>query len=194
MNNSYNCFKMTDFYTYTYYDGDTPIYIGKGTRKRAYRHLKRKDMHPLTHKLAKMKREGREPIIEIFPMPSEEAAFELEMLWIALFGRKDLGLGPLLNLTDGGEGEAGRHFSPSHRMKLSVASTGKPRSPEHCASMRKPKSAAGKANMSISHNKPCTIDGIMIYPSRKALVAVLGQGKAGSGHPDFRYLSGPVAK
>ena len=36
--------------------------------------------------------------------------------------------------------------------------------------------------------QPCTIDGITIYESRKALIAVLGSGKSGWRHPDFRYL------
>lgn len=45
------------------------------------------------------------------------------------------------------------------------------------------------AKMSKAKSKPCTIDGITVYPSRNALVAVLGHGKHGSRHPGFRYLT-----
>lgn len=45
-----------------------------------------------------------------------------------------------------------------------------------------------KLNNSLKHSKPCTIDGMTVYPSLKALVAVFGQGKAGMRHPQFRYV------
>lgn len=37
-------------------------------------------------------------------------------------------------------------------------------------------------------SKPCTIDGVIIYPSMSALKLALGQGKNGYKHPNFRYL------
>jgi hypothetical protein len=37
--------------------------------------------------------------------------------------------------------------------------------------------------------KPCTVDGITIYPSRRALVAALGENKTGARSPNFRYVS-----
>ena len=167
---------MADFYTYIYHDGDIPIYVGKGKGRRVYDHLKRKDHHPLTQKLAKMKREGREPRIEIHDMPCEDAALELEVLWIALFGRKDLGLGPLLNGTDGGEGTSGRIDSLETKTKRSVAQKESQNRPET------------KAKRSVTLSKQCTVDEIKIYPSRNALVADLGRGKNGARSPSFRYL------
>ena len=169
------------FYTYVYHDGDTPIYVGKGKSKRAWHHLKRTDMHPLTQKLAKMKREGREPRIEIHDMPCEDAAFELEALWIALFGRKDLGLGTLLNLTDGGEGPSGMKCSAESNAKRSASLKGK---------TGKPLTGEQKTRLS----RACTVDGITIYPSRKSLVAKLGQGKTGLNHPNFCYLTDGIAR
>lgn len=43
-------------------------------------------------------------------------------------------------------------------------------------------------NSALKQQKPCTIDGVTIYPSRKALVQALGNGKNGSGHPNFKYV------
>jgi hypothetical protein len=42
--------------------------------------------------------------------------------------------------------------------------------------------------MRKARSKPCTIDGISIYPSLIALIAERGQGKRGMRHPDFRYV------
>jgi hypothetical protein len=39
-----------------------------------------------------------------------------------------------------------------------------------------------------SRQKPCTVDGITIYPGQRALIKALGGGKAGSRHPNFRYV------
>lgn len=36
--------------------------------------------------------------------------------------------------------------------------------------------------------KPCTADGITIYPSVVALRAALGQGKSGTASPNFRFV------
>ena len=42
--------------------------------------------------------------------------------------------------------------------------------------------------MARSIAKPCTVDGITIYPSRTALIAELGEGKSGTRNPNFRYV------
>ena len=102
---------MTQYYTYVYKDplkNMEPFYVGKGNGKRLYRHLSRKDKHPLTQRLQKMLREGNKPDIEIINVTCENTAFRLEMFLINQYGRKDLGTGPLLNLTDGGEGGNGK--------------------------------------------------------------------------------------
>ena len=98
---------MRQYYTYVYFDSSRnlePIYVGKGYGKRAYKHLLRKDKHPFTQRLQKMAENGIEPQIEIINCSDEEFALFLEEEIIALVGRKDLCKGPLLNLTDGGEG------------------------------------------------------------------------------------------
>ena len=118
-------------YTYIYFDDFIPFYVGKGQKKikkngqlydRAKNHLGRKDRHPVTHKIQKMLREGTEPLIKIINVNNKNEAFELEKFLISEIGRKDLGTGSLLNMTDGGEGDAGL--------------AGKPKSEKHKEAMR----------------------------------------------------------
>jgi hypothetical protein len=101
---------MSTYYTYRYTDParNEVIYIGKGKNRRAYQHLTSKKQHPFMQRLAKMKREGVEPIIDFIAQGvDEEFAHFVEEEAIALHGRKNLGQGTLLNLTNGGETESG---------------------------------------------------------------------------------------
>lgn len=66
----------------------------------------------------------------------ESIAFDLEKALIAQYGRRDLGLGPLTNLTDGGEGTAGHIFTKERCDKISKSLTGKKLSPEHIEALR----------------------------------------------------------
>lgn len=121
------------FYIYIYRDPsrkDEPIYVGKGTGRRARVHLGRKDKSPFANRLFLMKRNDINPTIEIIPAINESHAFFLEECCISVIGRKDLGKGTLLNLTNGGEGNSGNIISKSHREKISVALTGIIRSEE----------------------------------------------------------------
>lgn len=92
-------------YRYTCPIRNEPIYIGLGTKKRHLHHLKRKDVHPLTSRISWIRKQGQEPVIDIIVSGIDlEFANLVEMEAIAKYGRKDLGKGPLLNLTDGGDG------------------------------------------------------------------------------------------
>lgn len=55
---------------------------------------------------------------------TKEEAYELEVILIAWYGRKNLGLGPLVNLTDGGDGSNNTVVSEETREKLRIARTG----------------------------------------------------------------------
>jgi hypothetical protein len=143
--------KIEDFYTYIYYDpsrNNEPIYIGKGGGKRVWSHLSSKQQTPFVYRLRYMKKNDIVPIIGIYAGLDEEFAHLLEMELIAKFGRKDLGKGPLLNLTDGGEGQTGmvhtvetrKKMSKSHigimqseetRRKISIGNKDKPKTEEH---------------------------------------------------------------
>lgn len=113
------------FYTYVYINPvtDTPFYVGKGQGRRAHRE-KNKYVRGYIRNLNV---NGIFPDIVISNARSEATAFQLERDLIKLFGRKDLGLGSLLNFTDGGEGSAGvvgKTLTSTTRSRLSVALTG----------------------------------------------------------------------
>jgi len=129
----------TQFYTYIYRDpsrNSEPIYVGKGFGNRAWVHIKySKKRHPFIQRLRYMKDNGVVPTIEIINALDESHAFLLEECLIGIMGRKDLKRGTLLNLTNGGEGNAGRTFSHTAetKEKMRIAKIGKPghaRSPE----------------------------------------------------------------
>lgn len=96
-----------DFYVYLHRRATTGeiFYCGKGTRRRAWSHGGRNN-----HWRNIVKKHGY--TIEIIQDGLQEfAAFELECDLIALYGRKDCKLGPLVNVTDGGEGSSGAIYS-----------------------------------------------------------------------------------
>ena len=88
------------YYTYAYLREDgTPYYIGKGTRRRIHSKLHAVNLPP----------EERRIFLKT-GLTAEEAERH-EIYLIAVLGRKDLGTGILRNITDGGEGCAGRVVS-----------------------------------------------------------------------------------
>lgn len=104
------------YYTYIYFDpsrDNEPIYVGKGCGARYKSHLKRTDKTLFPNRLNKMKANGIEPIIRKIHFETEQLALDAEAYLIAQLGRKVSGLGPLLNLTDGGEGSSGYKHTES---------------------------------------------------------------------------------
>jgi hypothetical protein len=108
------------------------------------------------------------------------------------------------------ESHLGKTFSDEHRLNLGLARTGfkhsettrgkmsdsqrkRLKSPEERAkhSSRKgcKNSKEQNANISKSNCKPCTVDGIKIYPSKGALIEELGSGKNGSRSSTFRFIN-----
>ena len=106
-------------YAYLYIDPirDEPIYAGKGKNLRCLHHLSRKDKHPLPHRIGWIRAQGQEPVIHLFPCESSELAYLVEAELVNKYGRKDLGKGPLLNLTDGGE----FHDAPSAETRAKIS-------------------------------------------------------------------------
>jgi hypothetical protein len=69
--------------------------------------------------------------VEIIARPKTwEDCCELEELLISEYGRKDLGTGNLVNLTNGGEGCVGQKMSIESREKMSIANKGRKLSEE----------------------------------------------------------------
>lgn len=114
-----------DFYVYLHKTKSGRIfYIGKGRGKRAWDKSER-------NRHWKIIERKNGVIVEIIQDGLQEwAAFELESDLIALYGRKDLGLGPLVNYTDGGEGSSGVVQSEETRKKKVNMRLGKKHSDE----------------------------------------------------------------
>lgn len=139
---------------------NTPLYVGKGKDNRCFDHLKKTNNKIFENKISKWKKNNTDPIvIKIVENIPEGEAWLIETQLIKQIGRRDLGLGPLLNLTDGGEGPAGRipwnkgkqgvqvswnkgitgkdshlygtKFSEEHKLKISEALKNKEKSEDH---------------------------------------------------------------
>lgn len=108
------------FYVYLHIRVDTKeiFYIGKGTGDRAYRKNNRsKWWNNIVNK--------HDYIVHIVDEKlSEATAFELETFLISEIGRADLNLGPLINMTNGGDGVSGYKFTDEQRKALSDSHKG----------------------------------------------------------------------
>jgi len=146
---------LSNFYTYIYLDPRKadrfiydsicflyePFYVGKGKDDRAYRHITWNAIDGNKHKKNKINKivaTGTDPYILILSNDISEAdAFLFEKQYISEIGRNDLKQGPLVNMTNGGEGNSGKVVSETTREKLRIAQTGKKLSPETIDKMRK---------------------------------------------------------
>ena len=136
------------FYTYIYLDprkfgvyeygnykfDAEPFYVGKGKDDRYLFYIHEAKSHSIKYvgnkhiyyKIKKILKVGLEPIIlKIEENLFEQSALDLEIWTIWAIGRSDLKLGPLTNLTVGGDGLSGQILSDEHKRKLSVAHKGK---------------------------------------------------------------------
>jgi hypothetical protein len=111
---------MNCFYVYVLFRPDgRPCYVGKGKGKRWLRNERPNNPH-LRNIVRKAKQEGKElPRIKMRDGLTEAEAFELERIFIKAMGREPNG--PLVNLTDGGEGAA--NPSPETRAKMRARQT-----------------------------------------------------------------------
>ncbi len=160
---------MTDHFVYLITDrlGD-PVYVGKGS---GYRAGKRGSRNAKVNALISFG--GTLPPVKIREGMTQAEAFEVERALIAFHGRADLGLGTLLNLTDGGAGMAnpcaetrakiskgnlGKKMSPEAIEKTSAYHRGRPKSPEQVEKMRlarlgKPALAATAAAAKVNRGR-----------------------------------------
>ena len=121
----------------------TPLYVGKGKGERWNDHEWMNDKHHNNNYLRSVIRAAKKlkirlPKIKVREGLTDAEAIETEIALIAAIGRKDLGSGPLANLTAGGDGFAGYIYGPipiEVRAKISAALSGRELSEEHKASI-----------------------------------------------------------
>lgn len=125
---------VQDFYVYALFRPDTgqPFYIGKGRGDRCHDHTRKPARQKNSHKAAIIRNAhaaGLEvPVVRIATGLSSSEALATEMAFIAAIGRKPAG--PLVNLTDGGDGFRGLRRTAEHKAKIGAAHKGKTISPE----------------------------------------------------------------
>lgn len=115
-----------DFYVYTHHKATTGeiFYVGKGHGRRAW---EKADRNPFWKRI--VSKHG--VVVKVAQDGLQEwAAFELECDLIALHGRRNLGDGSLVNLTDGGDGASGTVVGDETRAKLSATNTMVGKNPE----------------------------------------------------------------
>jgi hypothetical protein len=131
---------MAVVYKHIRKDTNEVFYIGIGkTEKRAYNKIYRSSYWKRI-----VEKHGYD-IVLVETDISWETACEMETKLIKQYGRKDLGEGSLVNMTDGGNGSIGKIFTSSYRSKMSESA--KLRGANHT----KPHSTDTKQKMSSSH-------------------------------------------
>ena len=117
--------RFPEFYTYIHCLPDgVPFYVGKGGGNQRSNNFSRRNVF---HKRL-VEKVGRKNVsIYVFRCESEQQALQDEIQQIAQLRADGF---RLVNLTDGGEGVAGKTVSPETRAKLSAANKGKPLSLE----------------------------------------------------------------
>ena len=138
-------FMEAKYYIYAYLDpqkkgkfiyGDyefeyEPFYIGKGCGDRCNDHIKLSKLKTeknsfKSRKINKILKQNLKPIIlKISENIFETDALTLEIKIIKSIGRRNINLGPLTNLTDGGEGISGLIRTTEHQEKLRQSQIGR---------------------------------------------------------------------
>lgn len=130
-----------NFYVYMYFRpwNGQPCYVGKGIRGRWKLHLRSGVNHDnvnFARVFAKSNRLGLSvPVVKVREHLTETEALETEIALIAAIGRKCHG-GPLVNLTDGGEGASGLVFTDEQLDVLRKSSAERWSKPEEHEKLR----------------------------------------------------------
>ena len=114
--------EQKDSYVYIYFRPDgSPCYVGKGRGNRWNNHYTQRQNKHLS---AIIDLAGGElPRVKIKEGITDAEACDIERAFIAAIGREANG-GPLINLTDGGDGVRGMRHNPESRAKIAAAHTG----------------------------------------------------------------------
>lgn len=128
-----------NFIVYALFSSEKPTeirYIGQAVdlKKRIYNHshsARKGQQQPVYDWMRSIKKAGFKVLIRVLVKNAIYNQTEQQMI------RKYKPTGLLLNLTDGGEGALGRTLSEETRKKISIANSGKKRSPEVIENYRK---------------------------------------------------------
>ena len=106
------------FYVYAHHKPNDaiPFYIGKGSKDRVY------SKHERTFWWNNIVQKHGLEIQILWETLDETEAYTKEIEFIKHYGRQNIGTGPLINLTDGGEGASGNILSDDTKQKISEAS------------------------------------------------------------------------
>jgi hypothetical protein len=144
-----------DYYVYVIFrPNGVPCYVGKGRGKRSEHHAKFSHNRHLKNIYAQAG--GKLPLVKIRDNLTDAEACTLEVAFIAAIGREDLGLGPLVNFCDGGEGVSGLIQTEQKSRRISEKLKGRTFTEEHLRNMilsrmGKKESAATRAKKSATH-------------------------------------------
>lgn len=116
------------YFVYTWFKpGNIPFYVGMGRTPTRWNPLYSRTRNPHCHRTVQLV--GIENVrVAIVENLSKADACRIEQTLIWYYGRSDLGLGPLTNLTDGGEGIQQVTESAKIKMSISAKATTKERS------------------------------------------------------------------
>jgi len=112
---------MKRYYIYEHVRLDTNevFYVGKGTIKKTNPYGRSQEKSRRSELWKKVIKKTDYEIRVVFEHEDEKIVFLKETELIKLYGRKDLGLGPLVNFTDGGDGTSGAVRSDEFKKKVS---------------------------------------------------------------------------
>jgi hypothetical protein len=115
------------YYIYEHFREDTNevFYVGKGTVKKTNPYGRSQERARRSDLWKKIVNKTDYEIRIVFENHSEDIVFNKEKELISKYGRKDLGLGPLVNFTDGGDGTSGAVRSEEFKRKVSEYHTNK---------------------------------------------------------------------